>query len=438
MTTSATLPASAVDHVGEEMYALIRDLFPICRSLTGDGVRETLRILRERIPLEIHEIATGTRVFDWTAPQEWNIRDAYVKGPGGERIIDFARSNLHVMGYSIPVRATVSRSELSEHVFTLPDHPDWIPYRTSYYKQSWAFCLDHRTFAALPEGQYEVVIDASLVDGHLTLGECFVAGASTDEVLISTHVCHPSLANDNLSGIALAVTLARWLARTTPRYSYRFLFLPGTIGAITWLSRNEARVSRIKHGLVLANVGDPGRSTYKRSRRHNAEIDRACAHVLKQSGQDHEILDFSPYGYDERQFCSPGFDLPVGCFMRTPHGRFPEYHTSADNLTFVQPRALADSYTKMASVLRVLEGNATYLNLNPKCEPQLGRRGLYGSVGGQAGDRQREIGLLWVLNLSNGQHSLLDIAERSNLEFDTIRRAADLLLEHKLLKSQEG
>jgi len=424
----------AEGQVGERAHDLIARLYPICRSLTGDGVRETLGVLGELIPLEAREVASGTQVLDWTVPPEWNIRDAWIKDARGERVVDFNESNLHVMGYSVPVERRLGLAELKEHVHTLPEQPGWIPYRTSYYKETWGFCMSHERLLALADGEYEVRIDSTLAPGHLTYGEYLLEGESEDEVLIHSHVCHPSLCNDNLSSIALATLLAQELGGRRLRYSYRFLFLPGTIGAITWLALNEERVDRIRHGLVLSCLGDPGMSTYKRSRRSNAEIDAAVAHVLRHSGGNYEVVDFSPYGYDERQYCSPGFNLPVGCLMRTPHGCFPEYHTSADDLELVRPEPLADSFAKLLGTVEVLEGNATYLNRNPKGEPQLGKRGLYGHIGGATDSRQAELALLWVLNLSDGGHSLLDVAERSGLEFGRVRSAADALLEHDLLE----
>jgi len=325
------------------MYGLIAELYPICRSITGDGLRQTLRQLQSRIPLELREVPTGTQVFDWAVPKEWNVREAYVKNSRDQRVIDFQKSNLHIVNYSMPVNRRMSLAELKGHLFTLPEHPDWVPYRTSYYKESWGFCLTQRELEALKDEEYEVFIDSSLEAGHLTYGECFLPGESGDEVLISTHVCHPSLCNDNLSGIALSVALAQTIASVPHRYSYRFLFIPGTIGAITWLARNEDKLGFIKHGLVLTGIGDSGNLHYKKSRRGTAEIDRAFAHVLQHSGKQHRILEFSPYGYDERQYCSPGINLPVGRLSRTPHGTFPEYHTSADNLEFVHPDQLADA-----------------------------------------------------------------------------------------------
>jgi aminopeptidase-like protein len=413
--------------VGEELYKLVAELFPICRSITGDGVRRTLEIVDREVGggLKLSEVPTGTQVLDWRVPKEWNVRDAWVADAVGERVIDFRASNLHLVSYSVPVRATVPLAELREHLFTLPDHPDWVPYRTSYYAERWGFCASQRLVDSLPEGDYEVCVDSTLAEGHLTYGERLVEGETDDEVLVSCHVCHPSLANDNLSGIAVASHLARLLAQgPRPRYSYRFLFIPGTIGAITWLARNEDHLSRIRHGLVLSGVGDPGGFTWKRSRRGDTEIDRAVAYVLGRSGRPHQVVDFSPYGYDERQYCSPGFDLPVGRLSRTPFATYAEYHTSADNLDLVAPDRLEESLSLCQEVVEVLEGNRRYLNLSPKGEPQLGRRGLYGSIGGRSDAEERQMAMLWVLNLSDGDHALLDVADRAGLSFAVVADAA--------------
>ncbi|MCC6208466.1 MAG: DUF4910 domain-containing protein [Gammaproteobacteria bacterium] len=412
---------------GDEMYDLARRLFPICRSITGDGVRETLGALRERLPIEIHEVKTGTQVFDWTVPKEWNIRDAYILDCRGQKVIDFRNSNLHVLNYSVPIRARVSNEELKKHLFSLPDRPDWIPYRTSYYSENWGFCVSHNQYLTLTEPEYDVVIDSELKDGHMTYGEYYKPGASKEEVLFSCHVCHPSLCNDNLSGIALTVQLARWLSGRDTRYSYRFLFIPGTIGSITWLSLNESKVDRIKHGLVVVCVGDDGDFTYKKSRRGDSEIDRIVLNVLKSSGRPHKVIDFYPYGYDERQYCSPGFNLAVGSLSRTTHGEYPEYHTSADDLSFVKPVNLADSFDKYCQIIDALESNYSYRNLSPKCEPQLGKRGLYGGIGAEDKKPVKTMTLLWVLNLSDGAHSLLDISERSGVPMDEVAAAADAL-----------
>jgi aminopeptidase-like protein len=416
------------------MHGLAAELFPICRSITGDGFRASQAILQKHIPLTVHEVPSGTQVFDWTVPKEWNIRDAWVRDPRGEKIIDFKKSNLHILQYSVPKNEKVSLAELRQHLFSLPDHPDWVPYRTSYYKENWGFCVSHRLLESLKEGEYEVCIDSTLRDGSLSYGEYVLPGASEDEVLISCHSCHPSLCNDNLSGMTVATMLARLLGEVDRRYTYRFLFIPGAIGSITWLSSHRERAQRIKHGLVVACVGDGGTMTYKKSRRGNAEIDRAVLHVLNHAGKPFRIKEFIPYGYDERQYCSPGFNLAVGSLTRTPHGEFPQYHTSEDNLEFVRPEFLEDSLATYLSVLRVLEDNKTYVNLNPHCEPQLGKRGLYRPMGGQTDEPLNELAMLWVLNLSDGDHTLLDIAERSGIAFDYIAAAADALRTHDLLR----
>jgi aminopeptidase-like protein len=424
---------------GEDMLRFIADAYPICRSITGEGVRRTLAMICERIPLEIHEVPTGTPVFDWTVPREWSIRDAWIKDPTGCKVVDFQDCNLHVLNYSVPVHAKLTLAELRPHLFSLPDKPDLIPYRTSYYKEVWGFCLSHNQLESLPDGEYEVHIDSTLADGSLSYGEFYLPGETEREVLFSTHVCHPSLCNDNLSGIAVMTWLAAELReRPRRRYSYRFLFIPGTIGSITWLARNEERVGRIAHGLVAANLGDSGKFHYKRSRRGDAEIDRAVLAVLRTSGKDHGAEYFVPFGYDERQYCSPGFNLPVGSLTRTPWGRYPQYHSSADNLDFISAESLEGSLRTYLAVVDALEGNRRYLNLNPKCEPQLGRRGLYGAIGGAEAGRARELALLWVLNLSDGDNDLLDVAEWSGLSFAAIREAANALLEAGLLSQIEG
>lgn len=433
-TTQLTKTDAVPMTSGEEMIRWVEALFPICRSITGNGVRETLRRIQTWIPIRTHEVPSGTKVFDWTVPLEWNIRDAFVKDATGRRIIDFHRSNLHVVNYSVPVHQKMTFVELRKHLHTLPDRPDYIPYRTSYYKEDWGFCLSHRDLLQFSEGEYEVQIDSSLGPGHLTYGELVLPGKLQEEVLISCHICHPSLANDNLSGVVVAVALAQALANTPLRYTYRFLFIPGTIGAITWLARNEAVAERIHHGLVLAGVGDRAPLTYKKSRRSNAEIDRAAGHILRHLDSAAKVLDFSPYGYDERQYCSPGFDLAVGRLSRSVHGEFPEYHTSADNLSFIQPESLADSLSVCLQVLTLLENNHRYQNLNPKCEPQLGKRGLYHTFGGQLDSGQSELAMLWILNQSDGTNCLLDIAERSGIEFSHLKQAANALEAAGLLR----
>ena len=429
-----SLDKPVIDDVGAETFALAERIYPICRSITGNGVRQTLREVAAHIALDIHEVPTGTQVLDWSVPREWNIRDAFIKNARGDKIVDFNRSNLHVMSYSVPVHRRMSLSELKPHLHTLPDQPDLIPYRTSYYAENWAFCMSHRQFEALREETYEVSIDSSLTEGHLTYGEYLHRGETQDEFLLSAHVCHPSLANDNCSGIALLTQLARRMSGLRTRYSYRFLFAPGTIGAITWLARNEDIVHRIKHGIVVSMLGDRGGPTYKKSRRGNAEIDRAMIHALNHCGLPPTIEEFSPYGYDERQYCSPGFNLPVGLLQRSKFGAIPEYHTSADNLDFITPEALGESYRLISAAIGVVEGNRTLLNTVSKGEPQLGRRGLYGAIGGDKDAASANMAMLWILNLSDGEHSLLDIAERAKLPFAVVRRTAELLENHGLLK----
>lgn len=423
---------------GRAMHDLAADLYPFCRSITGDGVRQTLARLAREIPLETREVPSGTEVFDWTVPEEWNIREAWIKDPQGRKVVDFAEHNLHVLGYSTPVSGKMPLAELKAHLFSLPDQPDLIPYRTSYYRKNWGFCLAHGVLENLADGEYEVFIDSDHKNGSLTYGELFIQGETNDEVLVSCHTCHPSLANDNLAGIAVAVSLAKHLASAPRRLSYRFLFIPGTIGSITWLALNQPVFPRIKHGFVLTCAGDAGPVTYKQSRLGDALVDRAFRQVLKSSGAEFHIEEFHPYGYDERQFGSPGINLSVGCLMRSVHGTFPEYHTSADNLDFIKPESLADTLAKAIEAVEVLEHNASYTNLNPMCEPRLGKYGLYGSGGGQRTGEFSELALLWVLNQSDGTKDLLSIAERSGMSFRKILTAATSLEQAGLLRKENA
>jgi aminopeptidase-like protein len=426
--------ASGSDTDGEAMMAVVEELFPICRSITGNGVRQTLEILQRFIPLQVSEVPSGTKVLDWTVPPEWNIRDAYIARDDGGHVVDFAANNLHIVQYSQPIDTTMPLGELRPHLHSLPDRPDWIPYRTSYYAANWGFCLTHRQLSALAEGTYRVVIDSDLRPGHLNYGELLIPGETSDTVLFSCHICHPSLANDNLSGMVIATMLARYIQTLHPRLSYRFLFIPGTIGSLTWLARNEDKVGQIVHGLVLSCLGDPGGMTYKQSRRGNATIDRIVAHVLRYDEVPHRVRPFIPYGYDERQYCSPGFNLPIGCLMRTPNGEYPEYHSSADNLSLLRPESLAHSLAILRRIVAVIEGDTVYRSRNPRGEPQLGRRGLYATMGGQRSAGYDQMALLWVLNLADGSHSLLDMAERAEVPFATIRAAASALLAVDLLE----
>ncbi|MCS6944271.1 MAG: DUF4910 domain-containing protein [Sutterellaceae bacterium] len=427
---------SAARRIAEAAYDLMTALYPICRSITGHGVRVTLDRVERWIPLQRSEIPSGTKVFDWEVPREWNIRDAYVADCHGRRLIDFKAHNLHVVNYSVPVRRVMTRAELEPHLYSLPDHPDWIPYRTTYYHEHWGFCLRHRDREALGPGPFEVVIDADLSPGHLTYGECVVPGTGAGEAFIYTHVCHPSLANDNLTGVAVAAALARELCARQPRLTWRFVFGPGTIGSLTWLARNEDRLASVRSGLVIGLLGDNGPLTYKRSRRGHTVTDRIAEYVLKSGTAPARIIDFDPYGYDERQFCSPGFDLPVGRLTRSPNGTYPEYHSSADDLSLVKVDRLAESLQTLARIISIVDANRLVINLQPKGEPRLGNRGLYRSIGGTSPD-EFEHALLWTLSFADGAHDLVAIAERSRLAFELIDQAASALEKAGLLASPD-
>jgi aminopeptidase-like protein len=416
---------------GEAMHALMRELFPLNRSLTGKGVRDTLAAIERRLPLSVVETPTGTRIFDWSVPREWNVRDAWIETPDGTRIAEFAESNLHLLGYSIPTDTVLALDELREHLFTHPDDPDVVPYRTAYWAETWGFCITRRQFDSLREGRYRAYVDATLEPGSLTYGEFLVPGESTDEFLLSTYVCHPSLANDNLSGVVVLTALGEILRSRRLRYTYRLLWSPGTVGPLCWLHHNRDRLGRVAHGLVVSCVGDPGPFTYKQSRRGMASIDLAAAYALHAAGVGHSVRRWAPLGGDERQFCSPGFDLPVGTFSRSPADSFPQYHSSADDLEFVRPEALEGSLEMLLAIIDVVEQDETFVNRHPYGEPQLGRRGLYRRVGGGS---TAEDALLWVLSLSDGTAGLLEIARRSGLPLAVLRAAAGELESHELVE----
>ncbi|MFW5904698.1 MAG: DUF4910 domain-containing protein [bacterium] len=419
------------------MHDLLKELLPLNRSLTGQGVRDTLERLGREVPLRVREVPSGTRVLDWEVPREWSVEEAYLVGPDGRRFADFAESNLHLVGYSRPVRERMPLERLQEHLHSLPEHPEWIPYRTSYWTEDWGFCLAHRERENLPEGEYEVVIESRLEPGHLTYGEIHLPGETDDEILLSAHVCHPSMANDNLSGVLVAVEAARVLADVSRRRTVRVLLAPATIGPVAWMARNPVAVGRIRAGLVLACLGDPGPFTYKQSRRGDAPIDRAARQVLHRRDEPHQVREFTPTGYDERQYGSPGFDLPVSRLTRTPHGEFPEYHTSADDAGLVRPESLEASVAAVLEIVHVLDRDRTLVNLSPYGEPQLGRRGLYRAMGGEPDVPALQEALLWVLNLADGRHGLLDMAERSAMPFELLDRAGRLLEEHELVRDAD-
>ena len=425
---------SQKEKISDELFELISKLFPICRSITGDGVRKSLSIIKEHIPLEIKEVPSGTKVFDWIVPDEWNISDAYVKGPNGNKIIDFKNSNLHIVSYSIPKNCKLSLEELKPHLFSLPESPDSIPYITSYYNRNWGFCLTHNQLSKLEEGEYEIMIDSSLSTGNLTYGEFVINGETTDEVLLTCYVCHPSLCNDNLSGIGLLTILSKYLKLLSPKFTYRFLFIPETIGSIVWLHSNENHLQHIKYGLVATCLGDSGSLTYKKTRTGKNNIDLIVESVLKNSDSEYKIMDYSPNGSDERQFCSPGFNLPVGSLMRTPYLQFSEYHTSDDNLDFLKKEKLLDSFLKYLEIIFVIENNKKFKNMNPKCEPNLGKRGLYNLIGTANEKDKKTEAILWLLNFSDGEHSLLEISLKSKISFNKLLNVANILVEKHLLK----
>ncbi len=419
----------------ENMYRLIKTIFPICRSITGDGVRETLKIIQKDIPISIHEVDTGTKVFDWEVPMEWNIRDAYIKDSNGKRVVDFRKSNLHVVNYSIPVKKKLSLTELKKNIHTLPQEPDLIPYRTSYYKKEWGFCMKHSDFLELKDETYEVVIDSTLSKGSLTYGEYLVKGNTQEEILISTHICHPSLCNDNLSGIAVSTYLAQEVAKIkNRRYTYRFLFVPGTIGSLTWLSTHKSIIKKVKYALVLTGLGDPGSLTYKKTRSGNSEIDYIFERVFSRVPRS-SIVDFSPFGYDERQYSSPGINIPTGTLMRSPHGTYKEYHTSGDNLTFIRKSSLANSLDILLQAIQQLENNVVYTNLYPHGEPQLGKRNLYDAMAEQPEDKKLiQMATLWILNYSDSNYSLATISQKSQIDIGLLKKVAEILEKSNVIK----
>lgn len=430
-------PASVAGRQQQPMWQLCEALYPIARSLTGAGVRRSLELLAQAIAtdhpaapaVQRHAVASGSQVFDWTIPQEWAVDHARLIGPDGNTILDFEQNNLCLMGYSVPVQAELPLAELQAHLFSMPDRPDWTPYRTSYYAPNWGFCLPDRLRQQLPEGRYTVDIATRLFDGQLDWGEVLIPGETGQEILVSTHVCHPSLANDNLSGIAVAAGLIRSLAGRTNRLGLRFIFVPATIGAVAWLAANPSRLAAIRHTLVLSNLGDAGHFHYKASPDGDAPIDRVFEHIaVTEPGLARlEVMPFSPYGYDERQYNSPGIRLRAGSLMRTPFGQYPQYHTSADDLSFISPAALTESLTLCLHAIGALQADRSYRSLSPMGEPQLGKRGLYQPIGGDNERQQRQLAMLWMLNQADGRHSLLDVARRAGLSCQLLAEVAEAL-----------
>jgi aminopeptidase-like protein len=411
-------------------------LWPICRSITGDGLRESLKILGEIIPLQLTEVPSGTVVFDWNVPLEWNIRNAWIITPEGKKIADFSTNNLHVVNYSAPVHKKISWTELANHLHTVPEMPDAVPYITSYYRETWGFCITHQEYNTLPrEGEYEVMIDSDLRQGSMTFAECVLPGQTDQEILFSTYLCHPSMANNELSGpLATAFLYQKIAALPERKYTYRFLFAPETIGVIAFLAaRGQHLMKHLMAGYVLTCCGDRGDFTYKRSKHRNSVADRAAEHVLRFTDKKHRVIEFSVGGSDERQYCSPGFNMPVGSLMRTPYQQYREYHTSLDNKSFISFDALEETINTYYDIVRVIELNEKYRNVIAYCEPQLGKRGLYPSGINPLYDRQELHRRLHFLSFADGEKDLLEIAEWRNecalLYENTVRecRAAGLV-----------
>ena len=429
------LPLSSGD-AGQAMHGLAARLFPICRSITGPGVRRTLHILQEFIPLQVHEVPTGTQVFDWTIPKEWIIRDAFIADSGGRRIVDFQRNNLHLVGYSIPVDQRMSLEELNAHLFSLPDQPDAIPYVTSYYKERWGFCLSHRQRLALNPGTYHVLVDSELKDGSLTYGECIIPGASEREVFLSTYVCHPSMANNELSGPVVAAFISRWIQSQPRYYTYRLVFVPETIGSITYLSRHlDDLKSRIIAGFNLSCLGDERAFSYVGSRYGNTMADKIARHVLQSMSPDYITYSFLDRGSDERQYCSPGADLPVVCLCRSKYGAYPEYHTSLDDLRLVTPAGLAGGYEMVRRCLELLENNFIY-KINCIGEPCLGKRGLYPTLSQQGSADSVKL-MMDFIAYADGKNDLVSIAERIGASFQDLLPIVSKLRDANLISQVE-
>lgn len=415
-------------------------LWPITRSLTGNGNRETLKILSEIIDIEIQEIPSGTQCFDWTIPPEWNIKEAWIKDSKGNKIIDFSKNNLHILGYSEPFKGKLTFEELKPHLYTLPEQPNLIPYLTSYYKRRWGFCLTHNKFLQLDKNElYEVYIDSSLNEkGSMTIGEAIIKGKSDKEILFSTYICHPSLANNELSGPLVTAFIYQQLKKQKDlKYTYRFLFVPETIGSIYSLSvKGEYWKNNLQAGFVITCIGDNGKFTYKKSRRGDSLPDKAVELILNQTEKDFKILDFFPSGSDERQYCSPGFNLPVGSLMRTMYGKYPEYHTSGDNKDFISFDAMEKSVLKYLEVIDLIERNERYINKMPYCEPQLGKRGLYPTLGSQKGTQEFVTAMMWVLNLADGTNDLITISEKSKIPIQQLIPVIDKLIDNGILENE--
>jgi aminopeptidase-like protein len=417
------------------MYQMLERLFPICRSITGRGVSATLDIIAETIPLDVYDHSSGEKVFDWEVPHEWNINGGFISDRHGHRVADFSENNLHVVGYSERVAGWFSREEVANHIYTLPHKPKTIPYITSYYDRTWGFCMEHERFLAMQDSRYYVEIDASLEPGTLKYGEARLPGTSGKEILITSYICHPSMANDSLSGVVLAVKLYEELKNTERHHGYRFLFVPETIGTIVYLHKHKDEIKDwLYSGVVVTCVGDTGKFSYKKSRQGNSPIDRVAENVLRHSGEDYNVREFWPEGSDERQYCSPGFNLPVGSLMRSVYGEYDEYHTSDDNLQFVTQESLDVSLAIYIDLLEGLQINGIYENRKPMCEPHLRKYDLYPQQGNVHVNRKAELrNALWLLNYSDRHHSLIEIAEMMNISILELKSSISSLTTAGLL-----
>lgn len=421
--------------ISNNMYSLVKELFPICRSITGDGVRKTLRIIQREIPeLKIFEVPTGTKVFDWIVPKEWNIKGGYIETLEGKKVIDFADTNLHVMGYSLPIDKIVSREELLEMCYTIPEQPDYIPYVTSYYKERSGFCLSEKQKQALTEDTYHVVIDSTLENGSLTYGELLIPGNSKDEIFLSTYVCHPSMANNELSGPAVAVGLAKYiLANKDRRYSYRIIFIPETIGSITYLSKNlDYMQKHVIAGYNISCVGDDRTYSYVESPYADTLADRVAQNVLNFHYPEYKRYSFLHRGSDERQYCSPLVHLPLCAICRSKYEEYPEYHTSADNLNLVSPNGLYGAFEVYRKCIDLLESNYMYIVTTP-CEPQLGKRGLYPTLS-RRGSINETRSMTAFIAYADGKHDLVDISNRINVPIDRLLPIIKKLLDNGLIR----